>query len=220
MKTCKKCGIEKSLDQFRVRNQRGKPYVEAVCKRCNYADTAARAKERRKTDPEFRARMYQAHKKYVASEKGRKAKLDGQRRYLNSEHGRLQTRESNRQQRLKDPAKDCFRVRTRHLSKLNRVPAWADLAAIHAVYAEAARLTLETGIIHQVDHIVPLNSPIVSGLHWHENLRPLPAEENAAKNNMFWPDMPDDPQDVVRSFGLMARGRRAAQAYDVAELSK
>lgn len=159
--------------------------------------------------------MYEHHKKYVASEKGHKAKLEGQRRYVASEHGRAQTRESNRQQRLKDPAKDCFRVRTRHLSKRNRVPAWADLSAIHAVYAEAVRLTKQTGIVHQVDHIVPLHSPIVSGLHWHMNLQPLPAEENAAKSNMLWPDMPDDPPDVVRSFGLKRRGSRVTQVADI-----
>lgn len=73
----------------------------------------------------------------------------------------------------------------RHSAELQRTPAWANHAAIRAVYQEAARLALETGIPHDVDHVVPLRGRLVSGLHVHNNLRPLPAKENRAKNNKF-----------------------------------
>lgn len=64
------------------------------------------------------------------------------------------------------------------------VPAWTSEEAVQSVYKEAARLGLE------VDHIVPLVSKIVCGLHCPANLQMLPKTQNAAKSNRYWPDMP------------------------------
>lgn len=68
---------------------------------------------------------------------------------------------------------------------LGRMPTWADKKAIRAVYAEARRLTQETGIVHHVDHVIPLNGRDVSGLHVENNLQVLTDTENRRKHNHF-----------------------------------
>jgi hypothetical protein len=71
-----------------------------------------------------------------------------------------------------------------------RKPAWANTAAMLTVYQEARRKTRETGILHNVDHIVPLRNPFVCGLHVESNLRVITAEENLRRSNFCWPDQP------------------------------
>jgi hypothetical protein len=75
---------------------------------------------------------------------------------------------------------------------IRSTPPWADLEKIRTLYKEAARLTVETGIPHHVDHVIPLQSKWVCGLHVHTNLQILPAAENLSKSNRHWPGMPDE----------------------------
>jgi hypothetical protein len=65
-----------------------------------------------------------------------------------------------------------------------RIPRWANLSAIRAKYAEARKAG------KHVDHIVPLRSKLVCGLHCEANLQLLDPVENHMKNNKVWPDMP------------------------------
>ena len=61
--------------------------------------------------------------------------------------------------------------------------------AIRAFYEEAERLKSETGIDHEVDHIVPIRGGIVSGLHVPWNLRVITAAENQTKNRKLIEDL-------------------------------
>lgn len=74
--------------------------------------------------------------------------------------------------------------------KRSATPAWACHDAILALYREAAECTKRTGIPHHVDHIVPLQSKLVCGLHVACNLRVLTRAANQEKSNRWWPDMP------------------------------
>lgn len=74
------------------------------------------------------------------------------------------------------------------VARLLATPAWADFKEIRKVYDEAARLTWETGIVHEVDHDIPLQHPRVCGLHVHNNLRAVPKKGNAGKSNYFCPE--------------------------------
>lgn len=85
----------------------------------------------------------------------------------------------------------------RYASKERATPQWADRQAILDVYQEAYRLSNETGIDYQVDHIVPILSKLVCGLHVSANLRIIPKTENIAKGNRMWPGHPDPKCDLL-----------------------
>lgn len=72
-------------------------------------------------------------------------------------------------------------------------PAWATREPVAAIYHEAAQRRA-AGEDVEVDHIVPLASPLVCGLHWHANLRIIERLDNVEKSNHHWPDMPNDAQ--------------------------
>lgn len=64
-------------------------------------------------------------------------------------------------------------------------PRWVDRSAIKDIYLERIRITDETGIPHDVDHIVPINNRKVCGLHVPWNLRVIPSGDNRRKSNQF-----------------------------------
>jgi hypothetical protein len=73
----------------------------------------------------------------------------------------------------------------RWAAKLKRTPPWADWAEIQKFYEEATKKTVSTGISHHVDHVIPLQGKLVSGLHVHNNLQVLTGFENMSKSNRF-----------------------------------
>lgn len=87
------------------------------------------------------------------------------------------------------PALWAHRTMVRYARKKRAIPAWADLDKIAAIYAEAARISVETGVPHEVDHIVPLAGLEACGLHVAENLRIIPALDNRRKGRKFIADL-------------------------------
>lgn len=79
----------------------------------------------------------------------------------------------------------------RHAAKLKRTPSWLtdqQKQEMKAIYERAKNLTLVTGITHHVDHILPLQGKLVSGLHVPTNLQILTESENCSKQNFFVPE--------------------------------
>lgn len=76
----------------------------------------------------------------------------------------------------------------RRATKKNATPFWANQEEIKRFYAASKKFEQLTGIIHHVDHIYPLKSDFLCGLHVENNLQVLTAEKNIFKHNRSWPD--------------------------------
>lgn len=85
--------------------------------------------------------------------------------------------------RRKNLAAYAERQRARYARRLGATPIWANLSAIRQIYKEAEFMSLATGIPHDVDHIIPLKSLVVCGLHVETNLRVIPRNINIRKGN-------------------------------------
>lgn len=100
------------------------------------------------------------------------------------------TAEANRVWASRNRDKINAKKSRRIASKIQATPAWANAEKIKEFYFAANFLSMVTGEFQHVDHIVPLKSKYVCGLHCEANLRVLPALENLKKSNRYWPDMP------------------------------
>ena len=80
---------------------------------------------------------------------------------------------------------NCSRRRAK---KVQATPGWANQEIISCIYDIGAAYR-SVGIDCCVDHIVPLRSAKVCGLHVEHNLTLLMRSENARKGNRQWPDM-------------------------------
>ncbi len=108
-------------------------------------------------------------------------------RERNRERYLLACSKAGRKWRTTNPDKVNAKTARRRAAKRQAFVAWADKEKIAAFYAQAARLTAETGTPHEVDHIDPLCSDFICGLHNEFNLRVITAKENRVKHNHILP---------------------------------
>jgi hypothetical protein len=162
-KRCTKCGEVKPLVAFQINDPKG--YRKSRCKPCfqkYHAAWCAKNKER-----------VRGHKNKWSM--ANKEQFDAIRKAWSD----------NNKEKVME------RTRRYQAAKLSAWPKWANKAAMWMFYQSAIDATKTTGKPHEVDHIVPLISPLVCGLHCEFNLKVLPRFNNRSKANRTWPDMPE-----------------------------
>ena len=89
----------------------------------------------------------------------------------------------------KNPAKIRELNARKYAARLKAKVQWANPKMIQSIYELADKRCKESGQRWEVDHIVPLISDRVCGLHVEHNLQLMLKEENIRKHNRYWPEM-------------------------------
>lgn len=175
-------GVRRARDNCGVCGAPRRP--NAPCIPCSRAAKAAYV-ARKRAEPGYKRPQQKARAPDKRPPGGRPKRGTPESKARSAENARRLKREYKQRNRHKAIA-DCA---ARFAASLRARPAWADRRLIDDLYA-LARIYRDAGFAAHVDHIVPLRSKIVCGLHVEANLTVLPAKANMLKSNRHWPDMP------------------------------
>lgn len=189
MKKCSKCSLSKSPSEFRLMN-RSADGLTAWCIEC-HKQASREHYLKNKAERNMASKLWR--------EKNKEKALEISRNY---HHRNRDARSSQNKEWAKLNA-DLRRATAakRKAAMYMAIPIWADIEQIKKIYSECKRVQDVTGVRMHVDHIVPLQSKLVCGLHCEANLRIIPGAENEGKRNFWWPDM---PQQAVAQGQLFA----------------
>lgn len=176
MRICRVCFIAKPLLEY----PNHKTYVdgkETRCKSCLSEYRKAKWRSNLEASRNY-GRTYKSKNRDLISRKNKEY-------VLNNSEKRKQTMKEYRQ-RTKPMQAEY--VRRRQAALLQRTPKWlseADIWMMQEAYELASIRTKLFGFSWHVDHKIPLQGKVVSGLHTPYNLQVIPAKENIAKLNRF-----------------------------------
>jgi hypothetical protein len=176
MRTCKKCLQQKSLEMFK-KHTHG---YRHTCKQCQY--TAM------KLNSEAHANAIKRNQRYRDSEQGKaQASI-----YNKSDSGKASRKTAIKKYEKTERGALNKYVTTakRRAARIERTPSWLnddDYWVIKETYHLAKLRTKLFGFKWHVDHIVPLQGKLVSGLHVPTNLQVIPWLDNQKKHNKVNP---------------------------------
>lgn len=192
MKPCSKCKIVKEFFCFST-NKKASNGLHSWCKDCVNLDRRLKCDKyreaRRKYAVENAEKIKKRDKAYKSTKqwKAKKSELDRAYReknkekikikkaiyYSDKQHLRRAEYQRNKQAYIARAYKRLYQIKM-------LTPLDADKFAIARFYEEAERMTLQTGVKHEVDHIIPISK---GGLHHQDNLQILVWHENRKKGN-------------------------------------
>lgn len=179
-KKCAMCGEEKATTNFN-RDASRKDGLQYRCKSCHSLMKKKHYNNNKDAILAKNKQYRQSHGESILANK---------RKYRNENREKIRefARKYAKSDRQRNPAKHATKAARRRLLVKQAIPTWADLSAINGLYF-LSDIFKRAGVILHVDHVVPINSDIVCGLHCEANLQLLPAFENTSKGNRHWPDM-------------------------------
>ena len=186
-KTCTKCSVTKELSEFN-NDVTTKDGHKPSCRKCHkeYKDAnkdkaAAYYQANKEYFDEINKKYFHKNKEEIYTYRRTEEVVSKRKKYLkdNEEKIAAQSREWRQSNR---GSVRSYRAKRRAAIKQATVP-WADMKAIKEIYKEAVRLSEESGIQYEVDHIIPLTGVEVCGLHCEGNLQILTTKENGSKYN-------------------------------------
>lgn len=196
-KACSKCLERKPVTEFNKRSKSpdGLQYKCRVCMLAEKRAWNAANKEHIRQYSAERSPIYRAKNKESIAEKKREYHKKNAERIRAKvlkwqKDNKERVNAKNSEWAKANPLQGYVKAARRVAARRSALVGWADSDAISVIYGMARDLTRETGIPHEVDHIVPLQSDLVCGLHCEANLQILTRSENASKGNKHWPDMP------------------------------
>ena len=203
---CRMCGQTKDPEFFSV-NLRRASGRNGHCKECVrirtrewYARNQERERAKRLASSYRRRRLRGAKIRNGRGSLGGKSNAQRQAEYRARHPERLREirkrlnalngRRYGQAYRARHPEVSRLKSARWHARAKLTTPKWADPKAIRAIYRFASQLQKTTGEHIHVDHIVPLHSRIVCGLHCEHNLGIALRGDNISKSNRTWPGMP------------------------------
>lgn len=186
---CKDCVKLKYIEEKPERSEKAKEWW--VKNKENQKD------KRKKYRESNREKLTESRRKYQKKTKIKQAEYSRNWRKRNPERAKEvfnkwakanpdKVKANNKNYAIKYRAKVCEKANRRYAKKLNAMPKWLTkehINQIKEIYEECARQTAETGVEYNVDHIIPLQSDFICGLHVPWNLRIITKIENVKKGN-------------------------------------
>ena len=209
-KLCKSCNTEKPKTEF-YKDNRSKDYCASRCKSCDLIYQRSRKKQKSESNTKwYQSEKGHAHKQALRNQTKQKT--------LQRLREKISTLSKTTDDQIITWRKNSS---VRHAARLQATPSWIDRSHKNKamqIYALTQQLQELLGRVFHVDHIVPLISDEVCGLHVWWNLQPLSELENVKKGNIFNPALfPDQGLIAFPDGGGPIVGRISTQTMELSD---